>query len=92
MNCKLDKNRALYYFTLKKMRNNPEMTVNTFKKKRRSSMVRLASLSRTPTLSKEKQKVIAEDFLSLKTGITCELFKGNPLKKPIAFSKIKRRF
>lgn len=55
-------------------------------------MVRLASLSRTPTLSKEKQKVIAEDFLSLKTGITCELFKGNPLKKPIAFSKIKRRF
>ena len=91
MNCKLDKNRALYYLTLKKMRNNPEMTVSTFKKKRRSSMVRLASLSKTPTLSKEKNKVIAEDYLSLKTGITCELFKGSTLKKPVAF-KIKRRF
>ena len=59
MNCKLDKNRALYYLTLKKMRNNPEMTVSTFKKKRRSSMVRLASLSKTPTISKEKNRVVA---------------------------------
>lgn len=53
-------------------------------------MIRLASLSKTP-LPKEKNKVIAEDYFSLKTGLTCELIKGSPLKRPVAFSKIKRR-
>lgn len=91
MNCRLDRNRALYYLTLKKMRNNPEIALNNFKKKRRSSTIRLTSLSKTPSLSKEKNKVIAEDYLSLKTGLTCELYKGSTQKKQIVFSKIKRR-
>lgn len=54
-------------------------------------MIRLTSLSKTPSLSKEKNRVIAEDYLSLKTGLTCDLYKASPQKKQIVFSKFKRR-
>ena len=60
----LDKFNALYYLTLKSMQpSNPEISL--FKKQKRSSLVKLEPISRTPLL---KAKPTQEYLLSLKTG------------------------
>lgn len=64
MGRQFDKFNALYYLTLKSMQHsNPEISL--FKKQKRSSLVKLEPISRTPI---PKAKPTQEYLLSLKTG------------------------
>lgn len=50
-NCQLNRNRALYYLTLKSIKDG---RLNPYKKKKRSSIIRLDSIALTPSSSKSK--------------------------------------
>lgn len=50
-NCQFDRNRALYYLTLRSIKDG---RLNPYKKKKRSSLIKLDSLAHTTSLSKNK--------------------------------------
>ena len=76
-NCKLDRYHAMYYLTLKHEKHTHEHISNThldeFRKKRKSSLLKLNPISKTPSLSKKKETTRDyrdDQLLTLKNGFS----------------------
>jgi len=73
-NCKLDKYHAIYYLAIKNEKANQRQKdssedIDRFKKQRKSSVIKLKPISKTPSISRKKQLIDKANYmLSLKTS------------------------